>query len=133
MTTELLDSAIATVKTAARDLPRDLDPADLSAQIAAARELAWALDHFVKTIAGRYERLDGPLRHDQGGDPAVAVEMVRLRLGDITARLDETDQAFAEAHNHAARLSCSSETALTRPRRTLPGSGCRPGSTARCR
>ena len=105
MTTELLDTAIATVKTAARDLPAGLEPADLSAQVAAARELAWALDGFVKTITARYEHLDGPLRHDQGGDPAVAVEMVQLRLDDITSRLVDIDAAFGEAHNHAARLA----------------------------
>lgn len=105
MTTKLLDTAIATVKTAARDLPRDVEPADLSAQIAAARELAWSLDAFVKTLTARYEHLDGPLRHDQGGDLAVAVEMVRLRLDDIVHRLVDIDEAFGEAHNHAARIA----------------------------
>ena len=107
MTTELLDTAITTVTTAARDLPRDLEPADLSAQIGAARELGWALDEFLKSLAARYERLAGPLRHDQGGDPAVAVEMVRLRLDDITVRLGGVDEAFGEAHNHAARIARS--------------------------
>jgi hypothetical protein len=105
MKTELLDTAIATVKTAARDLPRDVEPADLSAQIAAARELAWVLDGLVKTLTARYEQLDRPLRHDQGGDPAAAVEMVRLRLDDIVLRLVEVDEAFGEAHNHAARIA----------------------------
>ena len=59
----------------------------------------------MKTIADRYERLDGPLRHDQGDDPAGAVEMVRLRLADIVSRLVDVDEAFNEAHNHAARLA----------------------------
>ena len=66
MTTELLDTAIATVKTAERDFPRDVEPADLSAQIAAAPELVWGFDGFVKTLTFRYEHLDGPLRHDHG-------------------------------------------------------------------
>lgn len=60
VTTELLDTAIAFVKTAARDLPRDAEPADLPAHVAAGRELAWALDGFVKTLTSRYEHLDGP-------------------------------------------------------------------------
>ena len=105
MTTELLDTAIATIKVAARDLTRDVEPPDLSAQIAGARELTWALDHFVNTLAVRYGQLDGPLRHDQGGDPAAAVDMVRLRLGDIAARLVDVDDAFGDAHNHAARIA----------------------------
>ncbi len=56
--TTLLDSAIATLKTAARDLPGGMEPADMSAQIAAAREVAWALEHFVKTLNTRYEHLE---------------------------------------------------------------------------
>lgn len=105
MATELLDAAIASVKRAARDLPPGMEPAELSAQIAAARELGWALDQFVKSVAACYEHLGGSLRHDQGDDPVVAVEVVRLRLGDIAARLEEADQALGEAHNHAARIA----------------------------
>ena len=105
VTTVLLDTAIATVKTAARDLPAGLEPADLAAQVAAARELGWALDQFVKTITARYEHLNGRLRHDQDGDPVAAVDMVRFRLDDITMRLVDIDEAFGEAHNHAARIA----------------------------
>jgi len=83
LATDHLNDSIAGVKIAARDLAPDLEPAELSAHIAAARELGWALDHFVKTLAARYERLDGPLRHDQNGYPYTAVEMVHTRLGDI--------------------------------------------------
>jgi hypothetical protein len=107
MNTKLLDAAITTVKTAARDLPRNLEPADLSAQVAAARELGWVLDQFVKALLDRYEHLDGPLRHDQGGDPDAAVEMVSYRLDDIVQRLVDVDAAFGEAHNHAARIARS--------------------------
>ena len=59
----------------------------------------------MKSFAGRYENLDGPLRHDQGGDPVAAVEMVGLRLDDIVRRLGDVDEAFGEAHNHVARIA----------------------------
>ena len=120
VTTELLDTAITSVKTAARDLPRDVEPADLSGQISAARELAWALDGLVKTLTARYENLDGPLRHDQEGDPSAAVEMVRLRLDDITHRLVDIDEAFGEAH----KPCCTDRTRLSdasRIRSRVPG------------
>ena len=68
MKSDLLNTAIVSVKTATRDLPLNLEPADLSEQIAGARELAWTLDALVKTLANRHEHLAGPLRHDQGGD-----------------------------------------------------------------
>lgn len=103
--TELLDTAIASVKAAARDLPPGMEPAELSGQIAAARELGWALDQFVKSVAACYEHLGGSLRHDQGGDPTVAVELVRVRLDDIVQRLVDVDEAFGDAHNHAARIA----------------------------
>ena len=79
VTTELLDTAIASVKAAARDLPPGIEPAELSAQIAAARELAWALDQFVDDITRAAEEwaaigvstlITGPL----GNDPAGALE-----------------------------------------------------------
>ena len=105
MTAVLLDAAIATVKSATSDIPRDIEPADLSALVAAARELGRVLDQFVKTLAAPYEHLDGPLGHDQRGDPAATVETVRLRLDDITMRLVDVDEAFADAHNHAARIA----------------------------
>ena len=35
---------------------------DLSTNIAAAREVVWALDAYVKALADRYEHLAGPLR-----------------------------------------------------------------------
>ena len=93
------------MKKATRDVLPDIEPADLSAQIAPARELSWALDQFVKTIAARYEHLDGRFSHDQGGDPAATVEVVRLRVDDITVRLVDVDEAFGEAHNHAAQIA----------------------------
>ena len=56
-------------------------------------------------LAGPLRNLDVPPRHDQGGDPVAAVEMVRLRLEDIVRRLGDVDEAFGEAHNHAARIA----------------------------
>lgn len=108
MSTAKLDTAITAVKASAAELATtpDVEPADLSAVIAGLRELAWTLDHHVTTVARRYddERL-GALRHDHGDDPHAAVEMIRLRLGDVTTRLADIDEGFGDAHDHAARLA----------------------------
>jgi hypothetical protein len=103
MNTEHLDAAITAIKDATREF-HDVEPADLSAQIGGLAELCWNITHLTNKIITGYDNI-GLLRHDQGGDPDSAVEMIRLRLGDVTTRFTDIDEAIQDAHNHAARLA----------------------------
>jgi hypothetical protein len=103
MNTGHIDTAITAIKNAAREF-HDVEPADLSAQIGGLAELCWNINHLTNKIITAYDSI-GPLRHDQGGNPDDAVEMIRLRLGDVTTRLTDIDEAIQDAHNHAARLA----------------------------
>jgi hypothetical protein len=103
MDTKYLDSAIANIKNATTGF-QDVEPADLSAQIGGLAELLWNITHLTNKIAAAYDTI-GLLRHDQDGDPDIAVEMIRLRLGDVTGRMADIDEAIQDAHNHAARLA----------------------------
>jgi hypothetical protein len=103
MTTEQLDIAITAIKNASREF-HDLEPADLSAQIGGLAELCWNITHLTKKIITAYDTI-GPLRHDQNSDPDMAVEMIRLRLGDVTTRFADIDEAIKDAYNHAAHLA----------------------------
>jgi hypothetical protein len=103
MTTEQLDIAITAIKNASRDF-HNLEPAELSAQIGGLAELCWNINHLTNKIVTAYDTI-GLLRHDQNGDPGAAVEMIQLRLGDVTTRLTDIDNAIQDAHNHAARLA----------------------------
>ena len=67
-------------------------------------KLCWNINHLTNKIITAYDTI-GPLRHDQGGDPDTAVEMIRLRLGDVAIRFADIDEAIQDAHNHAARLA----------------------------
>jgi hypothetical protein len=62
------------------------------------------INHLTNKIVTAYDTI-GLLRHDQDGDPDAAVEMIQLRLGDVTTRLTDIDNAIQDAHNHAARLA----------------------------
>jgi hypothetical protein len=104
MNTEHLDTAITAIKAAAADFHGLVEPADLSAQIGGLAELLWNITHLTNKIVTAYDGI-GPLRHDQDGNPDDAVEMIRLRLGDVTTRLADIDEAIQDAHNHAARLA----------------------------
>ena len=100
-----LETAITALKMS-RDAIRDThdpEPADLSAVVAAIRELAWNVDAVVKGLADRYTRL-GLVGHDAGDDPVQAVGMIGLRLDDVTAALVEVDSALGHAHELAAKL-----------------------------
>ncbi len=103
MNTENLDAAIEAIKNAAREF-HDVEPADLSAHIGGLAELCWNINHLTNKIITAYDRI-GPLRDDQDGDPDIAVEMIRARLGDVATRLTDIDEAIQDAHNHAARLA----------------------------
>jgi hypothetical protein len=103
MDTKHLDTAIGAIKNAAAEF-HDVEPADLSAQIGGLAELCWNITHLTNKIAAAYDNI-GLLRHDQNGDTDDAVEMIRIRLADVTVRLGDIDEAIKEAHNHAARLA----------------------------
>lgn len=103
MNTEHLDVAITAIKNATCEF-HDVEPADLSAQIGGLAELCWNITHLTNKIVTAYGGI-GPLRHDQNGNPDDTVEMIRLRLGDVTTRLADIDEAIQDAHNHAARLA----------------------------
>jgi hypothetical protein len=103
MNTGHLNAAVASIKDATREF-HDVEPADLSAQIGGLAELCWNITHLTNKIAIAYDTI-GALRHDQDGDPDAAVEMIRLRLGDVATRLADIDEAIQDAHNHAARLA----------------------------
>ena len=108
MDTRHLDAAVDAVKTADRELSSapndDVDPSDLSAQIAAVRALMMTIDHHVLTIAKRYGRF-GVLRHDKGGDPDATVNEVTARLDAILDRFVTVDDDFRIAHDNAAHLA----------------------------
>ena len=108
VSTEDLDTAIAAVKAASAALrtapSADVGPAEVSAVIGALRELVWNVTALTGTVAARYETI-GALRHDHGDDPAVAVEMIGLRLGDARGWLVQVDESLGATHDHAARLA----------------------------
>ena len=110
VSTEDLDTAIAAVKAAAAELrtapSADVGPADVSAVIGALRELVWNVTSLTGVVAARYENI-GALRHDHGDDPAVAVEMIGLRLGEAQGWLVQVDESLGATHDHAARLARS--------------------------
>jgi len=85
-----MKAAAAELRTAP---PADVGPAEVSAVIGALRELVWNVTTLTGVIAARYENI-GALRHDHGDDPAVAVEMIGLRLGDAQGWLAQVDEAL---------------------------------------
>lgn len=99
-----LDRATAAVNATTSAVRHDItDPADLSATIAALRELLWHTSTLTTVLANTYDR--SCFDHDTASvDPAHTTGEIVARLGDIRGLHARIDHALADAHNHAAHL-----------------------------
>ncbi len=104
-TVDLLDSAIGNIKNARDHLRHDRDvlPSDLSGVIGTLRELAWTIDTLTADLTAAYGH-QRCLGHDNGLDPAAAVQLIVGRLDHVRGLLDGIDDCLGHAHNTAAKL-----------------------------
>jgi hypothetical protein len=95
--------AVHDTTTALREGPT-LIPADLSAHVQATQELTRELRGLVEVLAARFPVLEGVLRHDTGGDPALSASLAYALLTSVALSLADVDVWFQDAHAESAHI-----------------------------